>query len=291
MSEQESLLINICGINVNINGSYINRALLNYEKAHVNFKVRKTADPCLNIFFKYTRKHPFPILNDSIKIFYLSWSNKYARIEYKSKQKELCVTYYGKQYDLSPADIVGLIFQGVQYVALNCYDGLMLHAAAIIIKSKCFVLLGEPNAGKSTIAKHCFNKYGINSVLCDDIIYLNTVFNRLTVYGTPWVGRKTKNEGEKLSANIKKGEDKDKKNIVFLVLNKSIKENRIVSMSKIGQIKHLLNSLFHNIRLLPLKSRKKAINRLFDLFENIEIKELRFKKGPSVIDFLANYKP
>ena len=217
-----------------------------------------------------------------------SWNKKSASLRISPKQRICNITLYTPNHHYSPLDIGGLFYQCLLNLAIIYFNGIFIHAAAIKIGTRCFVLLGKANAGKTTLSRLCFQRYGANSVLCDETILLRKKNNKLLICGTPWVGGKSIKEASKLSSNIII-EEKNRSGITFLSLYKSKSKNRIGPLNEQKEANILLNSINHIIYRCPINVKKIAVNRLFRFFGHKHIHKFDFKKDASSIKYLKDH--
>lgn len=67
-------------------------------------------------------------------------------------------------------------------------EKLLLHAAVVTVRSRCFVIVGRPGEGKSTLVGLLLEKGGQNcvSIIADDRAVIAQNDNHLEVWNTPW---------------------------------------------------------------------------------------------------------
>lgn len=67
-------------------------------------------------------------------------------------------------------------------------EKLLLHAGVVIVKTKCFVIIGGPGEGKSTLLELLVTRFGHNCVeiIADDRAVIALVDSHLEVWNTPW---------------------------------------------------------------------------------------------------------
>jgi len=76
------------------------------------------------------------------------------------------------------------------YLQLIGFDGLFLHASAVVLDGKAYLFSGKSGAGKSTHTRLWQQVYGDRArVINDDKPALRRIDGRWIAYGTPWCGK------------------------------------------------------------------------------------------------------
>ena len=94
------------------------------------------------------------------------------------------------------ADMVAYMESAYQfYRELVLFDGLFLHASAVVLDGKAYLFSGNSGAGKSTHTRLWQQTFGSGAVVInDDKPALRRIDGRWIVYGTPWCGKDGINE-------------------------------------------------------------------------------------------------
>lgn len=71
---------------------------------------------------------------------------------------------------------------------LAARDGLIIHAAAVVIEGRGWLFPGRSGAGKSTLAAMCSRILGQDSELSEDRVIFRVMDGIPWIYGTPWLG-------------------------------------------------------------------------------------------------------
>lgn len=99
------------------------------------------------------------------------------------------------RYDHYPAawteEMVAYMESAYQfYLELVHFDGLMLHASAVVHDGKAYLFSGHSGAGKSTHTRMWQQVFGPNvRVINDDKPALRRIDGKWIAYGTPWCGK------------------------------------------------------------------------------------------------------
>lgn len=76
------------------------------------------------------------------------------------------------------------------YCELIRFDGIFLHASAVVVDGKAYLFSGHCGAGKSTHTRLWQDNFGSRAqVINDDKPALRRIDGRWMVYGTPWCGK------------------------------------------------------------------------------------------------------
>ena len=106
------------------------------------------------------------------------------------------------RYDHYPAgwteDMVAYMESAYQfYLALVAFDGLFLHASAVVLEGKAYLFSGHSGVGKSTHTRLWQTVFGTDArVINDDKPALRRLDGRWIAYGTPWCGKDGINRNE-----------------------------------------------------------------------------------------------
>jgi len=98
------------------------------------------------------------------------------------------------RYDRYPAswteDMVAYMESAYQfYRELVLFDGLFLHASAVVLDGRAYLFSGHSGAGKSTHTRLWQQLWPNARVINDDKPALRRMNGRWIVYGTPWCGK------------------------------------------------------------------------------------------------------
>lgn len=160
------------------------------------------------------------------------------------------------RYDHYPAawteDMVAYMESAYQfYLELVEYDGLFLHASAVVRDGKAYLFSGHSGAGKSTHTQLWVKTFGNETrVINDDKPALRRVDGKWVVYGTPWCGKDGINRNEQAPLG----------GICFL---KKADHNAIRRLSEREAMEKILAQ---TIRRYPDRNK---MNKLFDLLEKL----------------------
>ena len=76
------------------------------------------------------------------------------------------------------------------YKKLLSFDGIMLHASAVVVEGKAYLFSADSGTGKSTHTALWMEKFGSDAfILNDDKPALRREANGWIAYGTPWSGK------------------------------------------------------------------------------------------------------
>lgn len=104
---------------------------------------------------------------------------------------------YSRYQSLNNIDIVYLESGYQFYLKLLDYNGLMLHASAVVVDNNTYLFVGQSGIGKSTHARLLMKNYKDAFLLNDDKPAIRYIDNKWLVYGTPWSGK------DKININAK----------------------------------------------------------------------------------------
>ena len=158
------------------------------------------------------------------------------------------------RYDHYPAawteDMVAYMESAYQfYRELVLFDGLFLHASAVVFDGQAYLFSGHSGAGKSTHTRLWQEVFGFDArVINDDKPALRRIDGRWIAYGTPWCGKD----------GINRNEQAPLAGICFL---KKAKHNVIRTMSPREAMQEILAQTIYKF---PDKQR---LLKLFDLME------------------------
>ena len=160
------------------------------------------------------------------------------------------------RYDLYPSrwteEMVAYMESAYQfYLELVEFDGLFLHASAVVLDGKAYLFSGHSGAGKSTHTRLWQQLFGPDArVINDDKPALRRIDGRWIAYGTPWCGK----DGINLNGQAPLA------GICFL---KKAPKNEIRTLSKREAMERILAQ---TIRRYPDISK---MDKLFDLMEKL----------------------
>ena len=112
---------------------------------------------------------------------------------------EITISADQYRYDRYPAawteDMVAYMESAYQfYRELVLFDGLFLHASAVVLDGRAYLFSGNSGAGKSTHTGLWHQVWPNARVINDDKPALRRVDGRWMVWGTPWCGKDGINE-------------------------------------------------------------------------------------------------
>lgn len=90
------------------------------------------------------------------------------------------------------------IYTGAEfYEKLLGFDGLILHASAVVLDGQVYLFSAKSGVGKSTHASLWLEYFGDRAhIINDDKPALRIIDNKFTVCGTPWSGKTDQNTNE-----------------------------------------------------------------------------------------------
>jgi len=156
---------------------------------------------------------------------------------------------------------------------LSRRDGIIIHAAGIILNERGYIFAGKSGAGKSTLSKE-FVLRNNSEVLSDDRIVVRKINNLFQAYGTPWQGEAemAMNKGVPLSG-------------IFFLSHGSY--NRIEEIKPQEALEKLLP-----VVSIPWYDKEVMISILTfcgDIISNIPVYELFFKPDREIIDVFEKF--
>lgn len=151
------------------------------------------------------------------------------------------------------------IFTGAEfYEKLLEFEGLILHASAVVLDGNAYLFSAKSGVGKSTHAALWLDYFGKRAhIINDDKPALRIIDNKFMVCGTPWSGKTDKNINEvvplKSIVFLERSEKNDIKRIetkeaLPLVLEQTLRIN-----SKIDQLFFFIDKLIKEIPIYKLK--------------------------------------
>lgn len=146
------------------------------------------------------------------------------------------------------------------YSQLLLYDGLMLHASAVVYGGRAYLFSGYSGAGKSTHARIWQETFGNEVVIInDDKPALRCLDGRWYAYGTPWCGK------EGINQNMKAP-------IAGICFVKQGEENYIYSLSEKEAISRIIPQTIY--RFNRAEKTQYMLSHVDQLIKNIPIFEL-----------------
>jgi hypothetical protein len=156
--------------------------------------------------------------------------------------------------------------------ALAERDGATLHACAVELDGKGFLLPGRSGAGKTTISR--FFAAGGHKLLSDDRVVARKIKNAFYAFGTPWAGDAGIAENRKLPL----------KGIFFL---RQSSGNRIENIKPAVAAERLMP--IASIPWFDEQTMSGILSFCEDLILHVPAYELYFKPGTEVVDFLEKF--
>jgi hypothetical protein len=151
-------------------------------------------------------------------------------------------------------------------------DGAILHACAVELDGKGFLLPGRSGAGKTTISR-IFSARG-HKLLSDDRVVARKIKNEFYAFGTPWAGDAGIAENRKLPL---KG--------IFFLRQSSV--NRIEKIKPSAAAERLMP--IASIPWFDEKTMSGILSFCEDLILHVPAYELYFKPDTEVVDFLEKF--
>lgn len=146
------------------------------------------------------------------------------------------------------------------YCKLLNYDGIMLHASAVVVDGRAYLFSADSGTGKSTHTNLWLQKFGNRAyILNDDKPALRLVNGIWYAYGTPWSGKNdiSANIGVPLAgiAILERGDENEIRPYrgVSAIFDVYRQVNRPASADYRDKILVLLNKLFSDIPVWKLK--------------------------------------
>lgn len=158
---------------------------------------------------------------------------------------------------------------------LSRRDGIIIHAAGIIMNERGYIFAGKSGAGKSTISRLFAFRSGIE-VLSDDRIVIRKIDDTFMAFGTPWPGEAgiAVNRGVKLSG-------------IFFITQASY--NRIEEIKPQKALENILPVV--SIPWYDENIMTKILNFCEVVISNIPSYKLHFKPGTEVADVFEKFLP
>lgn len=167
---------------------------------------------------------------------------------------------------LSEPDIIYLESGFQFYGGLLKFDGLMLHASAVVLDGKAYLFSGPCGMGKSTHTRLWQQTFGdAVFVINDDKPALRRIDGTWYAHGTPWCGKDGINRNEKAKLA----------GICFL---RQAPENRIRQMDAFEAMRNIMGQTIHRFR------RAETLDLLLEnagkLVKEIPVFELEIRPEP-----------
>lgn len=177
--------------------------------------------------------------------------------------------YCAERYSVKlPPEMVEYMESAYQFYAnLLYYNGMYLHASAVVVDDEAYLFSGHSGVGKSTHTRLWLEQYAPHaSIINDDKPALRYQDEKWYVYGTPWCGKDGINENRKATL----------KGICFL---KQGKENRICELTPIQALPKILSQTLR--RRLNAEQMQLLLNHIQLLVREIPIYELENRPEPA----------
>lgn len=193
-----------------------------------------------------------------------------------SRHRERTIRHKG--YLWNPADLVYDFLQILilGYLSILKKDGLLIHGAGVKdMNNRGLIFVGKSGSGKTTLAK-IYHTYSQSLVLNDECVVIRKQKGKFYIYSSPWHGE--------FQDYFCRGAGRAPLKYM-LILNKS-KNNALTPLPKNACIDALHSSVF-----FPFWSKngmENALSMVNEISAKIPCLEFRFKKEPSVINFIRN---
>lgn len=187
---------------------------------------------------------------------------------------------------------------------------ILIHASSVVVQDKCFIFLGNSGLGKTTLARIFYEHFGENTVLNDDLLVLQKKRKELIVYGTPWVGKKTKAE-EVLATKLcsRQVVSSKKQDIYIFQLEQSSSNDISINLDQLAKMRVLIQAILGNHVFIrhdqvdlnstdilhgelidqAKEAYEKTIEILKEISRDIPVWRLAFINNSSVVDYLLNW--
>lgn len=148
------------------------------------------------------------------------------------------------------------------YRVLPAFDGLYLHASAVVLEGRAYLFSGHSGAGKSTHTRLWQQIFGAGArVINDDKPVLRRIGGKWIAYGTPWCGKDGINRNESAPLGgicyLKKGQKNEirrlsKREAMERILAQTIR--RFPDTERLDKLLTLLEQLLEEIPVYELEN-------------------------------------
>ena len=183
---------------------------------------------------------------------------------------------YSRYHNLNNIDIAYLESGYQFYLKLLDFNGLMLHASAVVLDNKTYLFVGQSGIGKSTHAKLLKKYYKDALLINDDKPAIRYIDNMWYAYGTPFSGKDNININAKypLKAICLLSKRRDRNNIreldsISAFLKLLVSTVGRTSKESLDKLSILLNRLIKDIRIYEMDSLadEKGIKEVYEIMK------------------------
>jgi hypothetical protein len=163
--------------------------------------------------------------------------------------------------------------------------GLVLHGAAIHIQEKCLVFLGDSGDGKTTSMNLANEYFGPGHIVNDERLFILPKKKGCLIYGTPFVGVKSRIAADKYCQNIAVTCTATQQNLFFFRLKKA-KCNKVYKASVRDQGLVVMAQALECLQGFKGQFKYIAMHRALSLLTHYYYRVFCFRKNVSAMRYL-----